>query len=272
MASRKRSTVSAVREGSEIGSTLAMRASAESSEAPAMREPESRREFGLEVAKKGTGGLGQSSSPSSSDTAVICNITDQRWWLQRTHGAYVIAACEPGAEYALTEVKGRSAWLDHGDSHKTELPISAKQLAEDLAREINSDAGESCYFGVFVCAGPEPTDEELIEAHDKLKGFYRLLVASADRQWERTHNVVLISDLERRAAKALKLERDWCYEAQQRIECPACGENLKQGVAVCRVCGAIIDRKRAAQFGLAATDAPTKPAIGYKADSASTAN
>jgi hypothetical protein len=190
------------------------------------------------------------SSPQAEDAVMLCNITDQMWLLHRTHGTFTIAACEPGAEYALTPVTGRMSWIDRGDDHRSENPITARQLADDLAREINSDAGEGSFFGVFVCAGSEPTDEELIEAHEKLEAFYRSLVVAADRQWERTHNVVLISDLERRAAKALRLERDWCSEAQQRTECPACGERLKAGVAVCRVCGAVLNPEKAAQFGL----------------------
>lgn len=33
-------------------------------------------------------------------------------------------------------------------------------------------------------------------------------------------------------------------------ECPACAEKIKPGVAVCRACGAILDKEKAAQFGL----------------------
>jgi hypothetical protein len=204
------------------------------------------------VGGKGSESQQTSTSPAASDSAVLCNITDQVWMVHRTHGSFTVNACEPGADYALTAITGRQAFIDHGDGHRTEIPIPARKLAEDLAREINSDAGEGSYFGVFICEGSEPTDEELIEAHEKLENFYRSLVASADRTWERTHNVVLISDLERRAAKALKLEKEWCYEAQRRIDCPACGEKLKPGVAVCRTCGAVLDREKAAQFGLGA--------------------
>jgi transposase len=33
-------------------------------------------------------------------------------------------------------------------------------------------------------------------------------------------------------------------------ECPACGEKVKTGVAVCRHCGAILDAEKAAKHGL----------------------
>jgi hypothetical protein len=164
--------------------------------------------------------------------------------------------------YALTPISARTGAIDLGDKRTLEFPISARDIAEDLAREINSDGGESSFFGVFVCEGSEPTDEELNDAHEKLITFYRSLVAAADRQWERTHQVAFISDLERRAARELRLEKDWSYEPHQQMDCPACGEKLRPGVAVCRVCGAVLDRAKAAQYGLLpappSTDAPSR--------------
>ncbi len=96
--------------------------------------------------------------------------------------------------------------------------------------------------------------DELAEARERLALFYASLVSSADKQWERTHSVALISDLERRAARELRLEKDWSYEPTMRHECPACGERLKPNVAVCRTCGAVLNREKAAQWGLGAPD------------------
>jgi len=159
-------------------------------------------------------------------------------------------AARPLPPYALTTIAARTGSIDLGDKRTLEFPISARDIAEDLAREINADGGESSYFGVFVCDGAEPTADELDEAHERLEIFYRSLVNSADKQWERTHSVIFISDLERRAARELKFEKEWSYEPQQRVDCPACGEKLKPNVAVCRVCGAVLDRAKAAKWGL----------------------
>ena len=193
---------------------------------------------------------------ASADYAVLCNITEQTWILHRTHGTFVVAGRGPhvGDEvpYALTQISARTGAIDLGDKRTLEFPISARDIAEDLAREINADGGESSYFGVFVCAGDEPEADELAEARERLALFYASLVNSADKQWERTHNVNFISDLERRAARELRLEKDWSYEPAMRNECPACGERLKPNVAVCRTCGAVLNRERAAEFGLSA--------------------
>lgn len=270
MAKKTGKVVNSVHSAFEIGGKRTLPATRAGSERSVSRQRNSNTVLGFAggATEAGTGMRGTSSSPRQEDIALICNITDQTWLLNRTHGTYTVSAREVGQDYSLTPISGRVAIIDHGDHHRTEIPLSPKQIAEDLTREINSDAGEASYFGVFVCEGSAPTDEELIEAHEKLEAFYRVLVASADRQWERTHNVVLISDLERRAAKALKLEKDWCCEAQQRVECPACGEKLKPGVAVCRICGAVLDRKKAAEFGLADSGTPKKSGVS----SASTAN
>jgi hypothetical protein len=39
------------------------------------------------------------------------------------------------------------------------------------------------------------------------------------------------------------------------IDCPACGEKVKPGVAVCRHCSAILDDEKAAKHGLGSAKA-----------------
>jgi hypothetical protein len=188
----------------------------------------------------------------NQSSAVIVNLTDQTWTLHRSYGTYRMRGCASGEPYALTRVEARTAYMDLGDKRTMEVPISAAEVAEDLCREINSDGGEDSYFGVFVAAGEMPTSEELRRARERLGAFYRRLVAGADREWERSHSYLFINDVERRAAQYLGLEKDWFYQARETVECPGCGEKIKPGVAVCRSCGAILDRNKAASLGLAA--------------------
>src|SRR5258707_10856839 len=72
--------------------------------------------------------------------------------------------------------------------------------------EINGDSGEGSYHGVFVAAGPEPTKEELADARKRLEAFQTRLVEPADLEWERSHNMMFITDLERRAARELHVD------------------------------------------------------------------
>jgi hypothetical protein len=140
-----------------------------------------------------------------------------------------------------------------------EYRITAREIAEDIAREINGDSGEGSYHGVFVAAGEAPTESELAEARRRLEEFQRRLVAAADLEWERTKNPMFITDLERRAARQLGLEKPWLYDARPLTDCPVCAEKIKHGVAVCRSCGAILDREKAAQYGLVAAEEKDSP-------------
>lgn len=205
-----------------------------------------------------------------AETAVIANVTENSWTLHRTYGTFFIQgvpareniasdANEPDAQErsaaspracALTIVTPRTSIMDLGDKRTMELRVTAREIAEDLCREINGDAGEDSFLGAFVCAGDEPTDEELAAAGRRLDAFYRRKVAEADREWARSHSHLFLDDLQRRAARMLGLEREWNYELRESAECPGCGERLKPNVAVCKSCGAILNREKAAQLGL----------------------
>jgi hypothetical protein len=220
-------------------------------------------------------------------TATICNITEQHYMAHRMYGTFQIAGRgEPagadvksngartnasadlrvtvtatdGAEknastggvarYALTRISPRTAVMDYGDKRTLPLAITAREIADDLCREINSDAGENSFMGVFVCAGDAPTETELKGAEEKLEEFYRTLVASADREWERSHSFLFIHDLQRRAAAKLGMNKEWHYQVRETEECPVCGDRVKPGVAVCKSCHAILNREKALALGL----------------------
>jgi len=190
-----------------------------------------------------------------TDVVALVNISTEKWPPRhRTYfGSLAISSPQPGEAFAITPIRGCLGVMDLGDKRTMEFPISAREIAEDIAREINSDSGEGSYHGVFVAAGSEPTQIELAEARRKLDEFHRRLVAAADLEWERSHNPMFITDLERRAARELKLEKPWLYDPKPATECPACAERIKPGVAVCKACGAILDKEKAAQFGLVAS-------------------
>jgi hypothetical protein len=198
--------------------------------------------------------LSATSAATPSDAVALVNISPQIWPPRhRTYfGSVVIRSPQPGERYAITPIAPCVSVMDLGDKRTMEFALTARQIAEDLAREINNDSGEGSFHGVFVAAGPVPTEDELSEAGRRLDDFHRRLVASADLEWERSHNPMFITDLDRRAARELKLDKPWLYDPKPMDECPACAETIKPGVAVCRSCGAILDRAKAAQFGLVA--------------------
>lgn len=195
------------------------------------------------------------SPATATDTATVSlvNISTEKWPpRQRTYfGSLEVRSPELGEAYAITPVRACTAVMDLGDKRTMDIRISAREIAEDIARELNGDSGEGSFHGVFVAAGSEPTEAELADARRRLEEFQRRLVAAADLEWERTKNPMFITDLERRAARQLGLEKPWLYDPKPLAECPVCAEKIKPGVAVCRSCGAILDREKAAQYGLA---------------------
>jgi len=195
------------------------------------------------------------------DVAVLVNISTQKWPPRhRTYfGSLDVRSPHDGEAYALTPVRSCKAMMDLGDKRTMEYRITAREIADDIAREINGDSGEGSYHGVFVAAGEAPTESELAEARRRLEEFQRRLVAAADLEWERTKNPMFITDLERRAARQLGLEKPWLYDARPLADCPVCAEKIKHGVAVCRSCGAILDREKAAQYGLVAAEEKDSP-------------
>ena len=191
---------------------------------------------------------------TENNTASLVNISSEKWPPRnRTYfGSLQIVSPKEGESFAITPIRGCMGVMDVGDQRKMEYRVTAREVAEDIAREINGDSGEGSFHGVFVAAGPEPTEAELADARRRLEEFQHRLVAAADLEWERTKNPMFITDLERRAARQLGLEKPWLYDSKPLAECPVCAEKIKHGVAVCRSCGAILDREKAAQYGLVA--------------------
>jgi len=191
----------------------------------------------------------------AADTVALVNISTEKWPPRhRTYfGSLEIRSPESSDTFAITPIRGCNGVMDLGDKRTMEYRITAREIAEDIARELNGDSGEASYHGVFVAAGDLPTENELTEARSRLEAFHRKLVAAADLEWERTKNPMFITDLERRAARSLGVEKPWLYDPKPMADCPVCAEKIKHGVAVCRSCGAILDREKAAQYGLVPT-------------------
>ena len=219
-----------------------------------------RRDIRIETQPKG----------DTAATVAIASISDQDWYISRTHGVYHIPACAKGEAYALLLITSRGDVIDLGDNRRFPFTISAREIADDLLQDLHD-------HGIFVCAGARPTNEELASATQRRDTYYHRLIGEGDTLWARGHSFREISDLHRRAAMALGVERDWAYVPMRTSECPACGEKVKAGVAVCKHCHAILDAGKAAQHGLgvpAARDSASPPvaaSLAAKSDGASKA-
>src|SRR5579862_8199810 len=191
------------------------------------------------------GTVGTRTKDDGAATVAIASISEQDWYISRTHGVYHLPACAKGEAYALVLITARGDVIDLGDNRRMPFAISARDIAEDLLQDLHD-------HGLFVCAGPRPTQEELQAAVERRETFYHRLISEGDTMWARGHSFREISDLHRRAAISLGIEREWAYIPMRMSECPACGEKVKPAVAVCKHCGAILDAEKAAKHGLGA--------------------
>jgi hypothetical protein len=87
-------------------------------------------------------------------TVAIGSVSEQDWYVSRTHGVYHIPACAKGEAYALLLLTSRGDALDLGDNRRFPFTISAREIAVDLLQDLQD-------HGVFVCAGARPAPEEL---------------------------------------------------------------------------------------------------------------
>ena len=128
-----------------------------------------------------------------------------------------IPACAKGEACALLSVTPRGDAIDLGDNRRFPFTITPREIAADIVQDLGD-------HGVFLCAGAEPSDEELAQARARRDAWYKQLVADADEMWARGHSYREISDMHRRAAAAMGLEREWAYVPQRSVDCPVCGE------------------------------------------------
>ena len=130
-------------------------------------------------------------------------------------------------------ITARGDVIDLGDNRRFPFTITAREIADDLLQDLQD-------HGIFVCGGPRPTSEELAAATERRDTYYHRLIGEGDTLWARGHSFREISDLHRRAAMTLGVEREWAYVPVRMSECPACGEKVKTGVAICKHCHAIL--------------------------------
>ncbi len=97
---------------------------------------------------------------------MIGSISDQDWYISRTHGVYHIPARQKGEEFAELRVSSRGDIIDLGDNRRMPFTISAREIADDLIQDLQD-------HGVFLCAAERPNAEELAAAKARREAFHQ---------------------------------------------------------------------------------------------------
>jgi len=179
-------------------------------------------------------------------------------------GFFEIGACNNDIPQLLTI--GDSIYHVEIDENRT---ISVKCPSEDIAKSIIEDhVTSNLAYSVEEDAAPgffwKPGEHDLgsiiskfgkdLEYHrGRQLRWFKKLVEMADDDWEKTRQHKFISDIQRYAAKSLKLIRPWIISTitdQGLIKCPACVGSISSQAIVCQFCKCIInmDKYKTLQF------------------------
>lgn len=73
--------------------------------------------------------------------------------------------------------------------------------------------------------------------------WFTNLVRKADDEWERTHQYRAIDDVQRRGAKFLGLDKEWCKDVvfMSQVNCWACKTKVHGEAIICSGCGAVLN-------------------------------
>jgi hypothetical protein len=149
------------------------------------------------------------------------------------------------------DVKKVYVTYSESEAEKIPVPIPTDQIVADYFG--NEKLKQK---GCFVCAPDHiPTEKEVTEARNTRIKWLQGLVEAGDKEFMRTHKVDEIPDFCKTAVTELGLKREWAVVAPPPMtECPACGERINVGVAICKSCHAILRKDKAIEFGLIEAD------------------
>lgn len=196
-------------------------------------------------------------------------IPNGAWRVGRSYASFQIPGREDDAPYSVTEVTSHIARIDTGRGGQgvsgsagwrvklDSFPIAARDVANDIAREINGDlpsmeSGSRApkTLGVFVSPTRIPSPEQLESERSKLNVYLSAWVSEGNAIWRKTKDYRKVSDISRMAAELLNISTDWHENFASLIPCPACGTKIAPDLAKCSACSAILDREKAMHFGL----------------------
>lgn len=183
--------------------------------------------------------------------AFICNITGENWGpFEFEFGNFTIQGAVSDEEYAVTEINDRFSVMDQGEKRVTRMPIGALDIALDLVRMVNENAGGGAdgkggFLGVFVCEDQKPTRQELAEAKERLREFDKHCVAIGDGEFAKFQRPQFIPDMVRRAVRRLKLEREYDINPAELVTCPGCAKSISPKAVRCPFCQAVLDEEKA---------------------------
>lgn len=126
----------------------------------------------------------------------------------------------------------------------------ARSIIEDFSSAqlgIEDGAAPGLFFvegGLTPAEVKRTCGEQLAAAKLKQENWFKGLVVMADVDWVRNKNAMAVSDLQRNAAKALGLKREWLdITTIETAICPFCKVSVQPDAIKCHSCHEIVNIK-----------------------------
>lgn len=169
-------------------------------------------------------------------------------------------------DICLDENKPSRLLLDGPSKHMMHVggkdkPLVTEETSYKIAAAIVQDflttilyTGEECHPGITWIQGNvsiESFKNTYKAEYERIKrvqkNWFLKLVNETDSDWNRYHNLKVVSSPAKFACKFLGLDKEWMRNdviAMNHLECPACKLKNPAGVAVCQNCKCILDAEK----------------------------
>lgn len=169
---------------------------------------------------------------------------------------FVVPAAE-GESFGILHVEEGIHYVPNPliDEGKPGASIKQTTLPNEMARSVVEDfafaqvcLGESAKPGLFWVNNRLTAGQIRAEYSDLLKEYqqyqinwFRSLCAMADADWNKNHNMLAVSDLQRIAARALGVKEPWVeMQVTETANCPMCQILINPNAIVCSACKFIL--------------------------------
>lgn len=143
-------------------------------------------------------------------------------------------------------------------SEKIANSIVEDYVTSNLEYNVEDDAAPGFFFkpGKYDLAGViKEFEKDLAFYRARQNRWFKRLVQLADDDWEKTRQHRAISDIQRYAAKALKLPRPWIINPvipdEGLVKCGACQSPIDSKAVVCPHCKCILNMEQYKKFQFA---------------------
>lgn len=177
-------------------------------------------------------------------------------------GEYIVPAAPwKGISILVVDTAHCFVYVD-GNRGSMKIPLLAEELAEAIIKDFSIAVlarTDDAKPGLFVVPGEWTTEEASKKFADKIEEYrtyqinwFKALVRLADDDWQRTHQLKTISNLQRVAAKFLELDKPWVDTIpEEQKQCPACYHVVDPRAVVCYNCNCILDHSKYGQMSFA---------------------